>query len=275
MLYLFLAICSSGVLSVLMRLSERKIGSKVSLLVMNYLTCSVVAACFVGGGLKSLPGPSTLGLGLLGGALFLLSFALLQRSVSRNGVVLSSTFMKLGVLISIGVSVVVFGERPTAFQAVGVALAVAAIIVINGFGGGGTGISRSLLCLLLLFGGLADAMSKIFEELGNPLEEGWFLLSTFLAAWVMSLVWMVWKKERPGLWETVFGILIGIPNYFSSLFFLWALETVSAVVAFPVFNVGAMLVVCLAGVLLFREKLNRRQWAGIGIIALALTLLNL
>lgn len=274
MVFLVCAICCSALVSVIMRLSETKIQNNVAMLAVNYVMCSLVAAFYVRDGLTDLPGISTVILGTVGGLLYLLSFVLLQHNVRANGVVLSSTFMKLGVLVSIGVSVIAFREIPGVLQAVGIALAVAAIVVINGKGKGSAVTSRWGLVVLLVFGGMADAMSKIFEELGVSGEASWFLLGTFLTALFFCLVLMVLKKQCPGKWELLFGVLIGVPNYFSSRFFLRCLESVPAVVAYPVYSVGSILAVSAAGVLLFKERLTGRQWLGIGAIALALILLN-
>ena len=94
-------------------------------------------------------------------------------------------------------------------------------------------------------------------------------------ALVLCVVLMGLKKQRPGKWEVLFGILVGIPNYFSAKFLLGALETLPAVIVYPVYSVGSILVVTLAGVLLFRERLEKRQWIGLAAILAALVLLNL
>lgn len=271
MLNLICAICCSALVSIIMRLSGKKVKSDIAMLAVNYLMCSAVASRFVGG--SSLPGGSTLILGVIGGVLYLASFVLLQRNVAKNGVVLSSTFMKLGVLVSIAVSVLAFGEHPSLMQGLGVALALGSIVLVSGKG---EGAAASRLGLVLLFvGGMADAMSKIFEELGVKAEESWFLLGAFFTALLLCLGLMLSKKQRPGKWELLFGLLIGIPNYFSSRFFLRSLESVPAVIAFPTYSVGSILVVSAVGVLVFREKLTKRQWVGIGGILAALVLLNI
>lgn len=275
MVYLICAICCSMLISVIMRLSETRIRNNIAMLAMNYLMCTAVAAFFVRENLTSPPGLTTALLGTVGGFLYLLSFFLLQRNVSINGVMLSATFMKLGVLVSIGVSVVFFGEIPGLLQILGIILAVSAILVINISREKRGSASRWDLIALLLCGGMADAMSKIYEELGSPADTSWFLLGTFLTAFLFCLVLMAVKKQRPGKWELLFGLLIGVPNYFSTLLFMRCLRTVSAVVAFPVYSVGGILAVSVAGMLLFREKLGRRQWIGMGMILLAMILLNL
>ena len=45
-------------------------------------------------------------------------------------------------------------------------------------------------------------------------------------------------------------------------------------VAYPVYSVGGILLVTLAGVLLFRERLGKRRWVALGLILAALVLLN-
>ena len=79
MIYLVLAILSSMLVSVLMRLSETRIHNRASMLACNYLMCTVLAASFAGA--VPLPregGAFTGGLGLVSGAMYLGGFLLLQ-----------------------------------------------------------------------------------------------------------------------------------------------------------------------------------------------------
>ena len=279
MIFLLLAIFSSAMLSNIMRLSDRRVTDNIAMLSVNYLMCVLVAAAYAGFG-NLLPAseglPATVLMGCINGGLYLGSFALLQFNIRRNGVVLSSTFMKLGLLVSIIVSVVFFREMPTALQLTGFALAVAAIILINfKRESGNSGGFKAGLFLLLLGGGLGDSMAKIFEELGNPALESQFLVYTFAAALTLCTALMIAKKQRPGKWEIIYGLLIGVPNYFSAKFLLAALETVPAVIVYPVCSVATILVVTVTGVLVFRERLEKRQWAGMGLILIALALLNI
>ena len=277
MFYLILAIFSSAMVSILMRLSEGKVKNDRAMLVVNYAVCSILAGIYAGGQLLEV-GPGlhlTAGFGVVNGILYLVSFVLLQVNVQRNGVVLSSTFMKLGLLVTLGVSVVIYGETPTFYQGLGFLLAVGAIILINSRGQKQTGSFRMGLIWLLLCGGMADAMSKIFEESGVPGLGDSFLFFTFLTAGVLCAVMTAVKDRRFGKTEVIFGLLVGIPNFFSSKFLLRSLSEIAAVVAFPAYSVGGILVVTLAGVLVFRERLAKRQWVALGLILLALVLLNL
>ena len=278
MLNLLLAILSSALVSITMRLSEAKIKNNTAMLAVNYIMCSLLAWVYTG--FASLwpqePGSRTMTvLGSINGLLYLAGFVLLQRNIRTNGVVLSSTFIKLGLLVSMVVSVVFFGERPEIWQWAGFLLAVAAIVLMNYRPGEGKAGNMACLLLLLLAGGGGDAMSKVFEELGNPAFSGHFLLLTFLMALGLCLILFGIRKQPAGIWEVLFGLLIGIPNFFSAKFLLGALNDIAAVIVYPVYSVATILVVTVTGILVFREKLEKRQWMALAMILVALVLLNI
>lgn len=277
MLYLLLAILSSTAISVVMRLGTERIRSNLGMLAVNYIVCAVLSAAYTG--FRLLPSAEsgfsvTLGLGVLNGLLFLVSFVLLQINTRKNGIVLSSLFMKLGLLVPIAVSVLLFGELPTALQAAGFALAVFAIVLINYEKGAGRGGIKAGLLLLLLSGGVTDTMSKTYEQLGNAALSEQFLFYTFTVALIICTALLLKKGERVGKAELIYGALLGFPNFFSAKFLLRSLMELPAVIAYPSYSVGTILLVTLSGVFFFRESLKKRQWLALGIILAALVMLN-
>ena len=151
----------------------------------------------------------------------------------------------------------------------------AAIILMNYRKDGGSADFKLGLFGMLLACGMAEAMSKVFKEAGAAELEPQFLFFTFASAMVLCFLCMIAKKQRIGLSELLYGTMIAVPNFFSSKFLLGALESVPAVIVFPVFSVGTILVVTLAGLLLFRERITKQQWIAIGMILVALVLLNI
>lgn len=278
MIYLILAILSSALVSIIMRLSEKHVSGNVGMLAVNYLMCITIAG--IGSGFGNLfPQMDgfgfTLGLGLFNGILYLAGFVLLQINVKRNGVVMSSTFMKLGVLVPMVVSIGFFGENPEIFQVIGFILAILAIILINFEKEQTTMEFKAGLILLLLAGGGGDAMSKVFEVLGNPELSEQFLLYTFGSALVLCTGLMIYKREKLGIKEILFGLLIGVPNFYSAKFLLKALGSVPAVITYPTYSIATIVVVSLTGVIFFEEKVGKRQKIAMGIIFIALALLNI
>lgn len=278
MVNLLLAIISSALVSICMRLSTDKVKGNVGMLAMNYLMCMAVAGAYTGYD-RLFPAAEglgrTIGMGAVNGVLYLGSFALLQMNVKKNGVVLSAIFMKLGLLVPMVLSIFLFGEIPAPLQIVGFVIAVLAIFMINAGGDTGTARSRWALIVLLLAGGAGDAMAKIFEQTGSPELSSQFLFYTFATAFVLCIGMMLIKKEKLGKMEVLYGLLVGVPNYFSAKFLLQALSSVPAVIVYPTSNVGTLLMVTIAGVLFFGEKLGRRQWIAAGIILAAIVLLNI
>lgn len=279
MFSLCLSVLSSALVSIIMRLSTNRIRHNLGMLTMNYIVCMLLAGFFGGFhgafDLRNAQVGTTLAMGAVNGVLYLAGFVLMQLNIRKNGVVLSSIFQKLGLLVTLVISVIFYREIPDLLQGGGFVIAVTAIVLMNYQKGSGNVGSRPALIAMLLSCGMADAMSKIFTESAVAALEGQFLFYTFAMAMVLCFVLMVLKHQKIGLREAAFGTMIAVPNFFSSKFLLGALEDLSAVIVYPVFSVGTILVVTLTGVLVFRERLNKQQWIGVAAILAALVLLNI
>lgn len=278
MLYLILAIASSALVSIFIRLSENYVKNNISMLCMNYMMCLLLAVGYTGMDKVFETGEgfgTAIGLGVVNGILFLASFVLLQINVRRNGVVLSATFMKLGVLVPTLLSVIAFREKPEVQQVIGFLVALLAIVLINFEKGQGEAGFKIGLILLLLGGGSGDAMAKIYDEVGPAQFEEQFLCFTFASALVLCVILAIKKQQKLTKTDILFGLLVGIPNYFSARFLLKAVGEVPAVVAYPTYSVATIVVISLVGMLCFKEKITKRQQVAIGIILVALVLLNI
>lgn len=278
MVYLLLAIFSSSMIAIMMRIGSDRVSGNLSMLATNYLVCSLLGMAYAGFDVvvPNTPGFSvTLWLGLLSGVLYLAGLVSFQTNTGKHGVVLSSVFMKLGLLVPIAVSVLFFKEVPTLVQIAGFCIAVFAILLINlKKEGNGKGFGFGLILMLLLSGG-ADVMAKFFDAFAPESLSSLYLFYTFATAFALCVVLVIHKKERPGFRALLYGTLVGIPNFFSAKFLLGALGKLPAVVVYPSFSVGTMLIVTLAGVAVFRERLSKVQWIALAVIIVALVLLNI
>ena len=278
MFNLLLAIVSSSLVSIVMRASEKYTKGNHGMLAINYAICVVMAAFYTGVG-NLLPKTEgigfTLGLGIGTGVVYLAGLMLVKLNIQKNGVVLTSIFQKLGLLVQLLISIVFFKEQPELIQILGIVLCLIAVVMIN-FEKGQTAIGFKLgLFLILINSGLCDGMSKVHEELGNPALSDHFLFYTFAVALILCVGLIVVKKESFSWKDIAFGILLGVPNYFSASFLLKALNDFAAVIVFPTFSVATVVVISMTGVLAFKEKLSKKQWIGIGVILIALVLLNI
>ena len=278
MVNLLLAIASSMLVSVCMRLSEGKAKNNISMLATNYAMCSLLSLYFAGS-VNLLPKAEglgfALGLGVVSGAMYLGRFMLLQWNIRVNGVVLPATFMKLGVIVPTLTSILAFGEMPRAAQVAGIVLAIFAILLIQLEKGGSRAKNALGLVALLIAGGSTDVLSKIYEEMGNAALSDQYLLYTFFVAFVLCVLVAVFRKQKLTALDFAFGLLVGVPNYFSARFLLLSLSAVPAVIAYPSYSVGTIVLIALVGKVFFKERLSRRQLVAMGVILAALILLNL
>ena len=277
MFYLILSILGGTLISVMLRLSQGRVKSSIAMLLANYMTCVVLAASTAGWG-NILPlGEGTayaVGTGAFNGLLYLVAFVLMEYTTRNYGVVLPAIFSKLGLLVPMLASFLLFAEVPTGFQVVGFLIAVFSIVLINYEKGQRLSLNIWLI-LLLLSDGAGAAMLKVFEETGSAALSEHFILYTFFFAGLLCFALMLFKKERLGLPELFFGVLIGVPNFMGSRFMMRSLEFMPGVIAYPTRSVAIILLVALAGVLFFREKLRKTQWLAISAILAALVLLNI
>lgn len=279
MFFLLLAMLSSSVLAIVLKYlnSERPFG----VYFVNYITCALMAfavlepKCFFRGDV------TPLWLGGITGLFYLASLAANGYSIHKNGAILSSVFTRLGVLVPILLSVTLFQERPSLLQGAGVALAVAAAVIMNGLPQKKDSSSSSgrifllPLILTLLLNGTSDAMSKVFTQLGSRQDDGLFIFYIFLFAGLATLVLLIREHQRIDRKQIFYGVLVGIPNFLSSRFLLAALTQLPAFLVYPSYSVGVILIISVASFFLFHERLNHRQMVAAGMILAALVLLNL
>ncbi len=277
MFFLILAILGGSALSIMMRMSEGRVKSKISMLAVNYITCILLCGVHMNFDLAIGADGSgfALGLGMITGVFYVVSLLLMQLNIRKNGVILPSVFSRLGgLLVPLAVAICFFGESPTVLQIIGAVIAGVAIVAINA-GSEKTAVTSVLpLFALLLSDGLATTMSTVYEKMGASELGTQFLFYTFGTALLICLVLILKNRERFGLPEILFGLSIGIPNFYASRCLLQALETVPAFIAYPTRGVACIVVVSLAGILMFHEQLRKRQWAAIGAILVSVALLN-
>lgn len=214
--------------------------------------------------------------GSLAGIFFFSSFIYYQKSINENGVSISGTFSKLGILIPMIFSIIIWKEYPTKIQWIGIFLSIISILIVNLS-------SESLnkfdikpsIILLFLLNGMAEFSNKIYQNYGLNKYKDVFLLFVFLMAFLISVFFIIKDGIKFNKKDILIGFVVGIPNLFSSYFLIQSLETIKTSVAFPVFSAGSIVIINLAGYFIFKEKISSKNKFAIGIIIIALVLINL
>ena len=118
-------------------------------------------------------------------------------------------------------------------------------------------------------------MANIFDKIGPADLKNLYLFCTFFAALLIALVLALRQRRQITATDLLYGLLIGIPNYYSARFLLLSLGDVPAVIAYPVFSVGTIIVISAAGAVFFHERLNRRKKGALLLILASLVMLNI
>lgn len=287
MVYLMLAILCSSSIALIFKFSESNNLNRYVVTSCNYLTASIVSFSLIiftlyKGNLKlsSMAVHSnmillTIIIGIIAGIFFFLSFIYYQKSVRENGASLSGTFGKLGILLPMLLSIVLWKEYPNLFQWAGIILSIASILLVNltfeknPFKG-----ANFTLILLFTFGGIAEFSNKIFQKYAVDEYKNIFLFFVFFTAFIISLILAMKGENTVKKPDVITGLLVGLPNLFSSFFLISALVTVKASVAFPVYSAASIILISLCSAVIFKETLPLKDIAAIIITILSLVLIN-
>lgn len=215
-------------------------------------------------------------IGPVAGMFFFSSFIFYQKSVKDNGVSLSGTFSKLGILVPMVFSIIIWKEIPSAIQTFGIILTIIAIILVNQSSEENLkfSINTSLMALFFL-GGMAEFSNKIYQKYAMIEYKEMFLFMVFFSAFLISTYYIFKEKCKITKKDIAVGFAVGIPNLFTSYFLIMALDTIKATLAFPVFGAGTILVITGSGVVLFKEKISFKNKIATGLVVVAIILMNI
>lgn len=279
MLFLLVALTCNLIMTFVMKYSESHSGNRYGITVFNYFTGAVMGYFMMKD--KNLviagsDGVFTLLFAVVNAAFFVSALIVLQGSINKNGAPLTSTFNRMGILIPTIASAFLFREVPSAMQSVGIALAIFAIIYING-GGEGKKEGRNTLLLFAAFftGGAVDLISKLFDEFGRDEFKGRYIFYTFVISFVIATVICLMKNRKITPKDMLMGVMVGIPNQLTALFLLKAVGQLPAYLVYPCYSAGVILAVNVVNMLVFREILSKREYIATGIIAVGLIFINI
>lgn len=302
MIYLLLATLCSSAIALILKFSESRDLNRMVVTTANYVVASSVSLFFVLTGsifsksdpsisefLTELPSVMQKGTftdsssfiwavltGFFAGILYFGGFIYIQKSISDNGVGITGAFSKIGIFIPMLLSIILWQEYPTLIQWTGIALAVCAIILANYTPGSKNSFFtfKKSLILVFLVAGLAEFSNKFFQNYAVPEYKSLFLLTVFITAFFISITFVVLEKKKFTKTDILTGLLVGIPNMFTSFFLISAFRYVKTTIALPLYSAGTIVVINLGGYLLFKENISKKDMASIIIIIFAIVLMS-
>lgn len=286
MLDLALSVLCSSLIFVVFKLFKHYQVQTLYAIIVNYMV-----ACGTGILLNPLQDSFTtvasrpwfLGTTLLG-ILFIAIFSIMAKSSQLNGVGVTSVATKMSLVIPVLFAVFYYRDALTFLQIIGIAFALLAVYLASIKKGNSKNKSNALWLPFLVFlgSGVIDTTIKFIQE--DYLRDDEFAIfssTVFGAAALTGCLVVGVQSVKKGLrWNgknVLGGFCLGIPNYFSIFFLLRALnqETFNSASIFTLNNVAIVLFSTLLGILLFKEKLDWRNWSGVALAVVSIVLVAL
>jgi drug/metabolite transporter (DMT)-like permease len=244
-------------------------------LIANYLTGAVCSYLFLETtfSLDYILQVSWLYHAIIIGILFFIVFNLYSFGIQKVGISITTVANKMSLIIPVGAALLLY-PKSNAFDLLkGIAFLLAIIgIYLSSTTGGKLNFNKKYLWLIVLVfigQGISDA---IFNDFAQKFpEEGsylFFMVLFFFASITGILILLgqsITSKKPLQLKNLFWGVIFGVPNFFSLVFFLKALEdpNISSAEVFPLVSMGVVVSSSVIGLLIFKEKLTQNNWIGI------------
>lgn len=284
MIYIFLSIFCSVVVSILLKLAKRYEISVPQAIVWNYLAAALLAFFIYKPVVSQITfSQAPLNYYLLLGILLPLLFVVLGLSIRYTGIVRTDLAQRLSLFIPLLAAFLIYKEPVSAVKGAGIAVGFIAIICSIPWQKQSLKSKGAILTwlypLIVFIGmGIIDISFKhiaAFKSVSYTSS----LFIVFLIAFSLSLlalvIGMLTGRMKFSIVNLLCGLLLGLFNFFNILFYLKAHRALSEnpSVVFSAMNIGVIAVGSLIGIVVFKEKLSKLNKLGIVLAMIAIILI--
>lgn len=218
------------------------------------------------------------------GAMFVSVFFLMAKTAQINGVSVASVAGKMSVVIPVFFGVFLYNETLTSIKFLGIIIALIAVYLTSSKEDLTNKKTANLLFPILLFfgSGAIDTLLKFIEiNYVSENEVAIFSATLFCIAGFFGAIIIMFNsiksKQSFGLKNIIAGIILGVPNYYSIIFLIKALQVdgFESSTLFTINNVGIVVCSTLLGLFIFKEKLSAKNKIGIFLALLGIILVSL
>ncbi|MCG9880189.1 MAG: DMT family transporter [Bacteroidia bacterium] len=286
MIYLVLSILFSTLTVSFFKVFHLKNVNTFHAIVVNYFTCGIIGTYFAKTPVytASFWQAPWLIYTLVLGFLFISIFYLIALTAQKMSVAASMVSAKLSVVIPVMVAWLFLSESLSITKIIGILISFIAVFFISARSEPNpehSGKGFWYLPILVFFGsGCIDALLKFLESRYIPTySSDDIVTATFLFAFVFGslslLVQQIKLKESIQVKSLAWGLLLGIPNYFSMYFLVETLAVFPATFIFPINNIGIVAFSTVLAFLAFSEKLSVKNYIGLGLAIASILLISL
>lgn len=282
MIFILLSICCSVTVAVLLKLAKRYQISIIQAVTVNYFVALILCFLFFKPQVSAInvdsPWPVYISLAILLPSIFLF----LAASIKNLGIVKTDIAQRLSLFIPILAAYFIFKEDFNNLKIIGLAIGFPAIVLTfirKSDQGDNNG--RWLYPIMVFVGfGVIDVLFKqIALYKAAPYTTSLFLV--FCLSFIISLIIVtamaITRKIKLQLVNVACGAILGIFNFGNILFYMKAHKALAQnpSTVFAAMNLGVIIVGTLIGVLVFKERLTKLNYAGIILALVAIIFIKL
>jgi len=269
MIFIFISVCFSVIVSVLLKLARRYDIDTKQAIAWNYSIAGLLTWLIYKPEIPPLS-ESIFPVYIILGILLPSLFVILALSIRYTGIVRTDIAQRLSLFIPVIAAFLIFDEEQSLMKITGISIAFLAIVFsIPWQKDTDTKKSFWIYPVLVFIGmGIIDTLFKqIAKTTAIPFTSS--LLIVFIIAFVLSFSYLLYlyffKKMKFTLINLICGWILGIANFGNILFYLKAHQDLAKQpsLVFSTMNIGVILLGSAVGVFIFREKLNRLNYVGI------------
>lgn len=281
MLYLLLSVLFSSAIFIIFKLFDTYKINTLQAIVFNYFTAFTIGIVSHESAINYIELPSKpwfIGAIVLA-SLFISVFNVMAITSQRNGVSVAAVAGKMAVVIPVLFGVLLYKENLTTQKVIGILLAISAVYFITLKSKSNNTQKASLIFPILLFlgSGIIDTTIKYVQTNYVPSNDtNLFSGILFGIAGVLGILVYSIKPSPITLKNGIAGVILGIINYYSIYYLLKTLDikNIPSAVVFSINNVTIVALCTLLGLFIFKEKLNSKNWIGIGIAIISILLIT-
>ena len=281
MIYIFLSVCCSVFVSVLLKLARRYEIDTVQAITWNYSIAGLLTWLIFKPEIPEFS-QNIIPVYIVLGLFLPFIFVMLAQSVRYTGIVKTDIAQRLSLFIPVLSAFLIFEEPYSFAKIIGILIAFTAIIFsIPWQKQNGNPNTFWIYPVIVFIGmGIIDILFKQIAKTENiPFTSS--LLIVFIIAFTISIIYLLYQvvvnRLKLTILNLVCGWILGIANFGNIVFYLKAHQTLSSQpsVVFSSMNIGVILVGSAVGIILFKEKLSRLNYAGIILALISILILTL
>ena len=229
-------------------------------------------------------------LGILFGTVTALQGIFHMAALKAGPLSYTTVIVSFSTLITALSGMLFFNESPKITQGIGIVLMLVSFVLANVGKGEDkkTNLKWLVFCILTFIGtGAIGIMQKVHQSSDDRAQLNEFLVIAFAVSALIcgvAYLFMKGKEKKPEAAEgssasalplILFTVISGVAVAVNNKLNLYLSGVMESAVFFPVVNGGGLILTTLAALVLFRERLTRVQWLGVGVGILSVVFLCL